>query len=356
MSQPQPVFASGWWSLLKGRPVKIQGDEAAFDFSAPWTRGFPDYYRQHISPLCDGFEQARQRAVSHYRRNLRIWALPAALATLATFLYLAAGTWPNASGFMDLLAPFLWSAGVAMASCYLIRRPVRHFHVRVGKEVFPVILAFLGRDFRFNSGQHHQASHYRPTGLLPAYDRVHYEDHIRGRYHGLDLDILELRLEKRRKDSKGRTTYSTVFDGLLVEVDAHKKFTGTTQIRQDHGALFNTLGKLFNGLERVKLEDPRFEDAFEVYGSDQVESRYLLTTATMERFLAIARRYNARLEACFYGGKLFIKLPTRRNYFQVGTNIYEPITFEADIEQLFAELQEFFDLIDTLKLTDKSAI
>ncbi len=349
-------YANGWLHLLTGQPVKTQGSEAQFAFQAPWTQGFDDYYRQHIAPLCQQFEQARLDAVTAYRRNLRIWTLPTLVAALALFGYLAATLWPNSAELMGLLAPFLWTGALIMVSSYLMCRPIRRFHGRVGSEVFPVIMQFLGPDFSFNGASHYPAGHYLPFGLLPGYDRVSYDDHLRGRYHGLALDILELKLEKSSRDSKGRTKYNTVFDGLLVEVDAHKPFKGMTRICQDKGAFFNALSRLGNGLERVRLEDPRFEDAFEVYGSDQVESRYLLTTATMERFAAIARLYNSKLEACFYQGKLLIKLPTPHNYFQVGTNIYEPINFKADIEQLFAELQEFFDLIDTLKLTDKSAI
>ena len=60
----------------------------------------------------------------------------------------------------------------------------------------------------------------------------------------------------------------TVFKGLTIILSMNKSFHGKTLVKKDP----NTFGKLFekipNGLENVKLEEPAFENLFEVYSSD----------------------------------------------------------------------------------------
>jgi hypothetical protein len=38
-----------------------------------------------------------------------------------------------------------------------------------------------------------------------------------------------------------------------------------------------------NRFEKIELEDPEFEKIWDTYGEDQIEARYVLTTAFMER-------------------------------------------------------------------------
>lgn len=46
--------------------------------------------------------------------------------------------------------------------------------------------------------------------------------------------------------------------------------------------------------QNVKLEDPVFEREWEVYATDQIEARYILTPALMERMLEIKRRFGGK--------------------------------------------------------------
>ena len=61
--------------------------------------------------------------------------------------------------------------------------------------------------------------------------------------------------------------------------DFHKDFKGKTTILRDR------LFKLRFGESRVKMENPDFENTFDVYSTDQVEARYLITPFMMERLL-----------------------------------------------------------------------
>ena len=69
----------------------------------------------------------------------------------------------------------------------------------------------------------------------------------------------------------------------MVHLAMNKTFKGTTIIKRDRGKVANFFRSKMSGLESVKLEDPKFEKLFDVYGNDQIEARYLLTPSFMER-------------------------------------------------------------------------
>lgn len=197
---------------------------------------------------------------------------------------------------------------------------------------------------------------YEKTGLLPGYDRLKLEDEISGTHDGIDFDLMECRLEKKQRDSKGRTTYVNVYHGVLFRMTFQKEFEGQTLVVKDSGKL----GNFFKGIgktgERVKLEDPRFEKQFEVWGTDQVEARYLLTPTFMERVVALAETMGEkRVELCFNGNRLLISVHVSSDQFE-GGGIFTSVTDTKRIETLVAELCRIFDIIETLQLTLKTKI
>lgn len=121
-------------------------------------------------------------------------------------------------------------------------------------------------------------------------DRVSGSDYVYGRIDGVEIKFSDLHLEKKHKDSKGRTSWSTIFKGLFIIADFHKNFHGTTVVLPDSAQ--STFGSLigswlqsynFSRDQLIKMDNVAFEEAFVVYGSDQIESRYILTPALMQK-------------------------------------------------------------------------
>ncbi len=90
---------------------------------------------------------------------------------------------------------------------------------------------------------------------------------------------------------------------MFILLDMNKNFSGKTIVKRDTGIIGNWFTKKFRRkldsyasrsklLKSVKLEDPIFEKKFEVYSSDQVEARYLLTTSFMERILELSNLFS----------------------------------------------------------------
>jgi Protein of unknown function (DUF3137) len=142
--------------------------------------------------------------------------------------------------------------------------------------------------------------------ILPEFDSAESDDEIVGTHRGLEIDIVEARLRRR----SGQNT-QVVFDGLVIELTLPRSLTGTTVVLTDEGVFGNLKARWRSGaMEAVRLEDPRFEQRYEVYSNDQIEARALLTPAFMERFMALSSLSGFSLPgALAEGNRLVVALP-----------------------------------------------
>lgn len=195
---------------------------------------------------------------------------------------------------------------------------------------------------------------FRDLNLVPRWDRENYEDRIDGERGGVPYQFFEAKLEQRRTrtDSRGRTrtTWVTVFRGQCLSLKFHKRFLGRTLVTRDAG-WFNSFGG-GGEMKRARLEDPVFEKAFEVYTTDQVEARFLLTPDFMERLV--------ELEKAFHGGKLRCAFDQGRMYIALeGGNLFEPgglsmpLDTPSRIEDVLYDFSSLFDLIDAVGERDR---
>ena len=180
--------------------------------------------------------------------------------------------------------------------------------------------------------------------LLPTYDDSYFHDAWHGVVGGTDFLLYETKLTETRGSGKSRRTV-TVFQGILLRMRFARDFIGTTLVRRE-GFKFTVFGdaKTYAGqkLERIKMVDPRFEDAFDVYSSDQVEGRYLVHPAYCERLLELERDFfGDKLCALFHGGDLLVTIRTE--------DLFESATLDpAQDRQLLGQTIDQFASITRL--------
>jgi hypothetical protein len=221
-------------------------------------------------------------------------------------LWLLDQTDSDPPGFFELIgfAVFGALAGEVWAAWKLDREYQRLYKDRV----LPLLARRFG-DLTYRQASQDDVHKLRAHRILPEFDSLHAEDEIAGTHRGLPLSIVEARLTKQSGDSS-----STTFDGLLVQLTLPRSLTGTTAVLTDEGAIGNFKARWRSGaMDRVRLEDPRFEGRFEVYSDDQIEARALLTPAFMERFMALATTGGAYSlpGALAEGNRLVVALPKR---------------------------------------------
>ncbi|MGR9088622.1 MAG: DUF3137 domain-containing protein, partial [Gammaproteobacteria bacterium] len=134
----------------------------------------------------------------------------------------------------------------------------------------------------------------------------------------------------------------TIFKGIFFIADFNKHFHGRTYVVPDAGGRFFGIGKLFEKWsfdrgELVELENPEFEQLFTVYGTDQVEARYILSPSLMDRLVNFRRRANTRMHLSFVHSKLFLAL-------SVDKNLFEPNLFSSGVS--YGYLKAYYNYLD----------
>ena len=167
------------------------------------------------------------------------------------------------------------------------------------------------------------------ANLFSRPDRYNSEDLIQGHVGATRLRMSEVHAEERYQttDSEGRsrTEYRDIFKGMMFIFDFNKSFAGQTYVMPEDitgslgnfGKMFQRMGAKMTGRgQLVQLEDPEFERLFKVDSTDQVEARYILSSALMRRLVDLRTRQNNTVAAAFSGGQMYLMLAKRDNWFE----------------------------------------
>lgn len=186
--------------------------------------------------------------------------------------------------------------------------------------------------------------------LFKSFERNIGDDFFIGTYNDVGITISEEKLQKEVYINK-RTQYINVFKGICILLDMNKPFKGRTVVLKD-GGILNTFKRISN-MQRVQLEDLLFEKIFEVFSDDQIEARYLLTTAFMERVLKLRDLFGGKsIQFSFFNNKLLFAISTSQDMF-------EPCAFfknnlnKARVDLVFEQFYLVFSIVDILKLNQK---
>jgi len=150
---------------------------------------------------------------------------------------------------------------------------------------------------------------------------------------------------------------TTVFRGIFFIGDFNKHFVGQTVVLPDTAQkLFGRFGQKLQSLnvfrgELVKLEDPEFESHFVVYGSDQVEARYILSTSLMARITDFKEKTGKRIYLSFIGSMVFVAVSYTRDLFE--PKLFKTLLDFGPIRQYYQDLQLVIGIVDDLNLNTR---
>lgn len=141
------------------------------------------------------------------------------------------------------------------------------------------------------------------------------------------------------------------FRGVFVEFDMNKNFGGHTFLIENAPS---NRGVKFNHADfgEVKLEDVEFNKRYKTYSTDQVEARFVLTTAFIERFKNMKTAFKAKyIRAAFKDKKITIAIDAGKDLFAMA-NMNKDTDAQTFVE-LFNEILSVLALIQALKLNQK---
>lgn len=220
------------------------------------------------------------------------------------------------------------------------------------------------------------------------------EDGFSGKYKSTNFKVLELSLVNQSESGNTRLVW-TVFDGVVIIVESNKYIKNKTIITTKNDinvrnsnpllwvsialivliayiiygttiaiistAIILALGIIYliyaknkkEKLAKITLEDPEFNKKYNMYSSDPIEGRYLVTTAFMERFKNLHTEFGSQKAKCsFFENQVMFAITTHKNLFEIG-NIFLPLANKKQIDKFYKEIAAIYELIDYFKLTEK---
>ena len=177
--------------------------------------------------------------------------------------------------------------------------------------------------------------------LLPHPEDKTFKDFFSGRRGTVDFALCEATLTQG--SGKNRRT---VFSGQLFCLSSPRRLTGTTVCLRNTG-WFKTF-ECPQGLKAVGLEDPRFNQHFAVFGSDQVEAREILTPPFMEQLDDLESVYSGgHIRCAFDQAQLLIALEGP-NKFEIGS-MFSSLVDRSRVEGIARNLDQVFHMIDEFR-------
>lgn len=314
---------------------------------------FEEFFETKIRPVAQNIEQKRQGYLTSY---FLIYCICILLCSTLVYKFLNTDLTIGiilALWIICMLHPtacMLVTRYKSVAKSYFMNNLVTTLY---GLKYFnpnPTIVSNFAASMGINQPTHHiDEERLRELCIFKNFDRVSYDDYIKGSYNDLNLEIQELSLSSllNSKNSQG----SISFHGILLSCEVKKKHNAKTVFYQNNGLvdlLDNFLGKSTSAKE-VKFEDPEFNSEFKVYSTDQIEARYLFTTAFMERikkFHKANKEYDISGE--FSNGKFYLAICSGRNWFELP--FFKSADEPQNYKHLVQDIDDMLGVIDTLKL------
>ncbi len=290
---------------------------------------FDRFYETSIKPELEKREVERQAGVKQFYALLAIGGM---VVVLESGFTRAASHGGNFIPDIRLVAVTMF---IAAALGYFPLSAVRS-KVKLG-----IITAFCGPlGLRYHSsGEPTRFDAYQAFKLINKPDDSHFEDHFEGVRNSCSFELCEARLTKGSGKSR-----EVIFSGQLFRVAFPHRFLGETVVLRDSG-WFNRFDCPPH-MAKVGLEDPHFEKIFEVFGTDQVEARAILTPAFMQRLVDLESAYGgSHMRYAFTDGDLLIAIEAS-DKFEIG-GMFSTLVDRKRVEAIAHDIGAVFQLIDS---------
>lgn len=285
------------------------------------------------------------------------------------------------------------------------------------KKFYPQIFNIIGLNYYPYSELHEINSRISDSKLFPSANQSEEEDIFSGEYSGVGLSIAETKIIDSGY-SHGNSTESkpptTLFKGIIIALESNKNIKSTTLIKPKVDLLvlkkfptefivlfwalvglllmiggivcaiqsgnisdcipslpfglvfFVVFGWWFiestilrelrhkNNIQKVNLEDVSFSKYYRAYSYNQIEARYLITTAFIERFMYLAKVFKTKNIRCSFVDKnLIIAISSNKDNFEIG-GLFVSLKNQKHIIKFMEQIVAILLIVEYLKLNQKT--
>lgn len=293
-------------------------------------------YESTLKPRLESLEGLRQEVKGYVTKAGLLVGIPAVLLFFNGLIGLALPAsleWvPMVLGVLGLFAG-VFVAGVK----YLIPgfTAFSNYRVRFKHEVAAEVFKIVCPTASYAPLEGIAESVFDEPGLFSTRGGFKSDDRVRGRIGQTPFEAADVSRSYSTGGKNSRTV--VVFRGLFFHLDFNKTLRGVTLVDPE-GAASTSIGDR-SDLTRVTLENPAFDAKFSVWASDEVEARYILTPAMMERILALQSRTEKHVHLGFKGNRAYLGV----NY---GRALFEPGIAASTSVEAIHEMAAHFALAD----------
>lgn len=365
---------------------------------AEYRQNFYSIYHSKIVPIFAEFEEERKKKLSWLIIFLVIIGIILVSIIAFDFSYLFRDYY--IAGGLFAFVPMIVGGGL-IASYFLVTSFNSKFVKKIKVSCMQKVTEAFGNMKWYDQYKLISEKDLSISQIFAMFNRRKSYDSFKGTYKGVDFEIEESCLQYETGSGSRRTTFD-VFRGVIIKVPANKTVRGITIVatKGDKNirnrdvtfgivlfvifmqclrfASYETLpiaivvgivivaivfwGSKFLSkssdivLNEIKLEDPEFSKKYKAYSSDQVEGRYMVTTAFMERFKNLQTAFGSKNAKCsFCGDSLIFAIYTKKNLFEIG-NLFHSLEDPKQMTEFFNELSSILALIDYFKLDEKTGL
>ncbi len=184
-------------------------------------------------------------------------------------------------------------------------------------------------------------------------DSLEQEDCVYGKIGDTNIFFAEILVENVKasySDISGLQEQhhrNKIFRGLFFEAKFAKNFNGRAFVLPNDLKSKAPLINNWRG-ELVKLEDPEFNRIFRVYGDNQIETRYILSTNLINRLVNFYQKAKRKVYISFIQGYIYIAMKYDRDLFE--PKLLQSMLSFAPLKEYYENLQLMIGVVEDLKL------
>lgn len=337
------------WTAFKAFKGRVQTTAApAAAFVADAGPVIDEETNSDLAPVLAELSRLQEKLAGHRRLALRL-AMPVVLVLAVAACYGVITTQPR----FDLI-PVALVLVLPIALAYvLIPLPFQNrFKSAFKTTVLPTLLSRYG-DLRQQDGHRVWLGGAMANGAVPKHTTNKVDDAFIGRHRGYDTQILDMLLlspdTDTASDANSRKTQHRVL-AILLTLD--RPVPAQTVVLDSHRDKSYHAGP-GEAMRRVDLEDVVFSSVYEVWSTDQVGARVLLTPAIMTRLIEVADNSDfmpPTLYAVDNTFQIFLKTINERDLFEPASVALSNMgvhlrTIDKDLSKAFAIADTIIEMV-----------
>ncbi len=293
-----------------------------------------------IQILLEELETARLKIARKY--YAAYWCIGLGIITFVICFYLGA--------FLVALIEILILIVMAIVICSSGNKDRKLYRLDYKQGVIVNMLEGIDGNLQINPN-----SGISPTDFVDSFlfgekpDAYKTEDLVYGEIGKTAIHFAEVGAQAR-----GNRGYVDIFKGILFCASFNKHFDGLTLVRPKHytGSMVNWVSRQVSGDARtVDLENTEFNNTFFTQASNQIEARYLLTPAMMERLLVLNQFAESDIFVSFVWSNIYIAFPLKHDYFE--PPVFKSLLNEDFLTKDIELLKLMYGIVEELDLNTR---